>query len=105
MLIALLIPLGLASLLFTVVLFRAALAKRTRPTAEGLLLGAVTNFFDTLGIGSFATTTASTTATAAISYRTQRRTSVAARSAAPARRRGGVARSASASARVRCSAA
>ena len=58
MLIALLIPLGLASLLFTVVLFRAAVAKRTRPTAEGLLLGAVTNFFDTLGIGSFAPTAA-----------------------------------------------
>ena len=58
MLIALLIPLGLASLLFTVVLFRAAVAKRTRPTAEGLLLGAVTNFFDTLGIGSFAPTMA-----------------------------------------------
>ena len=58
MLIALLIPLGLASLLFTVVLLRAAVAKRTRPTAEGLLLGAVTNFFDTLGIGSFAPTMA-----------------------------------------------
>ena len=29
-----------------------------RPTASGLLLGAVTNFFDTLGIGSFASTTA-----------------------------------------------
>jgi uncharacterized membrane protein YfcA len=29
-----------------------------RPTGGGLLLGAVTNFFDTLGIGSFASTTA-----------------------------------------------
>ncbi len=29
-----------------------------QPTAAGLLLGAVTNFFDTLGIGSFASTTA-----------------------------------------------
>jgi uncharacterized membrane protein YfcA len=29
-----------------------------RPTAGGLLLGAITNFFDTLGIGSFASTTA-----------------------------------------------
>lgn len=31
---------------------------RSRPTAAGMLLGAVTNFFDTLGIGSFASTTA-----------------------------------------------
>lgn len=58
MLIALLIPLGLASLLFTVILVRAAIAKRAAPTAEGLVLGAVTNFFDTLGIGSFAPTMA-----------------------------------------------
>ncbi len=58
MLIALLVPLALASLLFTVVLFRAAIAKKVLPTAEGLVLGAVTNFFDTLGIGSFAPTIA-----------------------------------------------
>ena len=58
MLIAILIPLGLASLLFTVILLRAALAKRTIPTIEALILGAVTNFFDTLGIGSFAPTMA-----------------------------------------------
>ena len=58
MLIALLVPLALASLLFTIVLFRAALSKSARPNAEGLLLGAVTNFFDTLGIGSFAPTMA-----------------------------------------------
>jgi uncharacterized membrane protein YfcA len=58
MLIALLVPLALASLLFTVVLFRAAIAKKVLPTAEGLVLGAVTNFFDTLGIGSFAPTMA-----------------------------------------------
>ena len=58
MLIALLVPLGLASLLFAIVLFRAALAKKAAPKAEGLLLGAVTNFFDTLGIGSFAPTMA-----------------------------------------------
>jgi uncharacterized membrane protein YfcA len=32
--------------------------RRSRPTAGGVLLGAVTNFFDTLGIGSFASTTA-----------------------------------------------
>ena len=58
MLVAILIPLGLASLLFTIILLRAVLAKRTVPTVEGLTLGAVTNFFDTLGIGSFAPTMA-----------------------------------------------
>src|SRR5207342_2923456 len=30
----------------------------TKPNAGGLLIGFVTNFFDTFGIGSFATTTA-----------------------------------------------
>lgn len=58
MLIALLIPLGLASLFFTVVLVRAALAKHAVPNVEAIVLGAVTNFFDTLGIGSFAPTMA-----------------------------------------------
>ena len=58
MLVALLLPLALASLVFTIVLFRAALPKRTLPSIEGLVLGAVTNFFDTLGIGSFAPTMA-----------------------------------------------
>ena len=33
-------------------------SRPVRPTIGGLLLGAVTNFFDTLGIGSFASTTA-----------------------------------------------
>lgn len=32
-------------------------AGETKPEGRGLLIGAVTNFFDTLGIGSFATTT------------------------------------------------
>jgi len=58
MLIALLVPLGLASLAFTIILFRAAIAQRAVPKPEGLVLGAVTNFFDTLGIGSFAPTAA-----------------------------------------------
>jgi uncharacterized membrane protein YfcA len=58
MLIALLVPLSLAILLFSVVLLRAALAARARPTPEAMLLGAVVSFFDTLGIGSFAPTTA-----------------------------------------------
>jgi uncharacterized membrane protein YfcA len=58
MLIALLVPLGLAILLFAFVLTRAAVAERTVPRPEALLLGAVVSFFDTLGIGSFAPTTA-----------------------------------------------
>ena len=55
-LLAALAALGVA---FTVVLLSTA-AKRgeTRPNAEAMGLGAVTNFFDTLGIGSFAPTTA-----------------------------------------------
>jgi uncharacterized membrane protein YfcA len=39
-------------------LARAAIAKRVAPGAEALALGAVVNFLDTLGIGSFAPTTA-----------------------------------------------
>lgn len=58
MLVAILVPLGLASLLFTVILLRAVIAKRVMPSVEAMLLGAVTNFFDTLGIGSFAPTMA-----------------------------------------------
>lgn len=56
--IALLVPLILAGLLFAIILVRAAIARQARPSGEGLLLGAVTNFFDTLGIGSFAPTMA-----------------------------------------------
>jgi uncharacterized membrane protein YfcA len=58
MLIALLVPLALAILLFAIVLLRAAIAERAVPKAEALLLGGVVSFFDTLGIGSFAPTTA-----------------------------------------------
>jgi len=58
MLIALLVPLALASLLFTFVLIRAAVEKREGPSFEAMVLGAATNFFDTLGIGSFAPTMA-----------------------------------------------
>ena len=58
MLIALLVPLVLAILGFALILLRAAIARRAWPTFEGLVLGAITNFFDTLGIGSFAPTTA-----------------------------------------------
>lgn len=58
MLIAILVPLTLAILFYAVMLIRSALAKRVVPSGEAVLLGAVTNFFDTLGIGSFAPTMA-----------------------------------------------
>ena len=58
MLIALLVPLCLAILFFILFLARAAIAQRATPRLEALLLGAVVCFFDTLGIGSFAPTTA-----------------------------------------------
>ena len=58
MLIAILIPLVLAILFYALVLIRSALAKKAVPKGEAVLLGAVTNFFDTLGIGSFAPTMA-----------------------------------------------
>jgi uncharacterized membrane protein YfcA len=55
-LLAALAALGIA---FTVVLLgRASARGELRPRLEAIGLGAVTNFFDTLGIGSFATTTA-----------------------------------------------
>jgi uncharacterized membrane protein YfcA len=58
MLIALLVPLGLAMVGFAIILARAAIARHATPTLEAVVLGAITNFFDTLGIGSFAPTTA-----------------------------------------------
>jgi uncharacterized membrane protein YfcA len=58
MLIALLVALGLAISIYAVALGRAAIAKRVRPSLEALCLGAVVNFLDTLGIGSFAPTAA-----------------------------------------------
>jgi uncharacterized membrane protein YfcA len=58
MLIALLVPIGLATLAFMIILARAALAARAKPSLEAFLLSVVVNFFDALGIGSFAPTTA-----------------------------------------------
>jgi uncharacterized membrane protein YfcA len=58
MLIAILVVVGLATAYFGIQLLRAVLAQRAAPRVEAILLGAVTNFFDTLGIGSFAPTTA-----------------------------------------------
>ena len=56
MLIALLVPLALASLVYLIVLVRAAIARGAVPNREAIGLGLVVNFFDTLGIGSFAPT-------------------------------------------------
>jgi uncharacterized membrane protein YfcA len=52
------VPLSLAILLFAAILIRAAVAKRAVPNFEAGLVGAIVCFFDTLGIGSFAPTTA-----------------------------------------------
>ena len=59
MLTALLVPLALAAIVTLYALLRSA-ARRgmLRPHPEAVVLGAVTNFFDTLGIGSFAPTMA-----------------------------------------------
>ena len=58
MLVALLVPLGLAIVIFGAILLRSAIAKRALPDLESIGIGAVVNFFDTLGIGSFAPTMA-----------------------------------------------
>ena len=55
----LLVSLCALALLFLGVLIRTAAQRHAlRPDPEAIALGAVTNFFDTLGIGSFAPTTA-----------------------------------------------
>jgi uncharacterized membrane protein YfcA len=54
MLTLIVILLALAILTNAAVLARAAIARKAIPTLEATLLGAVVNFFDTLGIGSFA---------------------------------------------------
>ena len=55
----LLVSLGVLALAFLVqLLLTAARRRQLRPNLEAVALGAVTNFFDTLGIGSFAPTTA-----------------------------------------------
>jgi uncharacterized membrane protein YfcA len=59
LLIILLSLLSLLALVFTVALIRTAIARGAlRPNNEGIALGFVTDFFDTLGIGSFAPSTA-----------------------------------------------
>lgn len=58
MLMALMIVLALAALILVTRLLQAAFARAVRPRAEAVAVGAVTNFLDTLGIGSFAPTMA-----------------------------------------------
>ena len=58
LLIALLIPLGMAVLVYLTALARTVIAARAAPMPEAMLAGAVVNFFDTFGISSFAQTTA-----------------------------------------------
>jgi hypothetical protein len=58
MLLAILIPIALAMAVYVVILLRAVIARKAWPRLEAIGLGAVVNFFDTFGIGSFAQTTA-----------------------------------------------
>ena len=58
MLATLLSVLALVGLICTARLLRAAIVRAARPNLEAVVVGAVTNFFDTLGIGSFAPTMA-----------------------------------------------
>jgi uncharacterized membrane protein YfcA len=58
MLIALLAVLALGALICSVRLVQAAIARSSGPRIEAVLVGAVVNFFDTLGIGSMAPTMA-----------------------------------------------
>jgi uncharacterized membrane protein YfcA len=54
----LLVLLAVVATPFAVTLVRTALRGQWAPSVESIVVGAVTNFFDTLGIGSFAPTTA-----------------------------------------------
>ncbi len=58
MVVILLTAIGLASLAYAAILARAAIARRAAPSLEAAAMSAVINFFDALGIGSFAPTLA-----------------------------------------------
>ena len=58
MLLAILVPIALAMAAYVAILLRAVAKRKAWPSAEAVALGAVVNFFDTFGIGSFAQTTA-----------------------------------------------
>jgi uncharacterized membrane protein YfcA len=51
------VALGLLAIWFAFFWFRQARGREWRPSLKQLLIGAFTDFFDTLGVGSFATTT------------------------------------------------
>ena len=58
LLLAVSLPLTLVAIAYAILLIRAAVAARAVPRLEAVALGAITNFLDTLGIGSFAPTMA-----------------------------------------------
>ena len=58
MLLAILVPIALAMAAYVAILLRAVAKRKAWPKMEAVALGAVVNFFDTFGIGSFAQTTA-----------------------------------------------
>ena len=58
MLTVILAIIGVAILYYAAILAWAAIAAKAAPNFEAVIVGAVVNFFDALGIGSFATTTA-----------------------------------------------
>lgn len=58
MLTVILTIIGVAILYYAAILTRAAIAAKAVPNLEAVIVGGVVNFFDALGIGSFATTTA-----------------------------------------------
>ena len=58
MLLAILVPIALAMAAYVAILLRAVAKHKAWPKMEAVALGAVVNFFDTFGIGSFAQTTA-----------------------------------------------
>lgn len=58
LLLAVSVPIALVALAYAALLIRAAVAARAGPRLEAVALGAITNFLDTLGIGSFAPTMA-----------------------------------------------
>ncbi len=55
---ALVLMVALATVVFAAMVLRSAIVRRARPHPEAVALGAVTNFFDALGIGCFAPTLA-----------------------------------------------
>ena len=71
--VALFVVLAAVSVAFSIFWLKHARAQWVGwPTPEQLVIGAVTDFFDTLGIGSFATTRRSTSSAASSTTRASR---------------------------------